>query len=96
MKNIYTLFTIIALCITNITFSQATASFNASVTIIQPIGITTTSDLSFANVDAKSGGEVTLSPNNMRTTIGAVVLSDGGIVSAASFEITGEPDILME
>tara|TARA_R100000935_G_C2830171_1_gene164586 strand:+ start:713 stop:1159 length:447 start_codon:yes stop_codon:yes gene_type:complete len=71
-------------------FAQATATFNASVTIIQPIGITTTSDLKFANVDAKNGGDVTLSPNSIRSTSGEVELSDGGIVSAASFEITGE------
>ncbi len=90
MKNLYILTAFIVLCSTNITFAQATATFNASVTIIQPIGITTTSDLKFANVDAKNGGDVTLSPNSIRTTSGEVELSDGGIVSAASFEITGE------
>lgn len=91
MKNISALILILSLCFSISVFSQATASFTASVTIIQPIGITTTSDLSFANVDAKNGGEITLSPNSIRTTSGEVALSDGGIVSAASFEITGEP-----
>lgn len=91
MKNICTLLTFTALCFTNIIFAQATASFNASVTIIQPIGISTTSDLSFANVDAKNGGTVVLAPNSSRTTSGGVELSDGVTGSAASFEITGEP-----
>ncbi len=90
MKNIYLLLTIIALCFTNIIFAQATANFSASVTIIQPIGITTISNLSFSNVDAKNGGEVTLTPNSTRTTNGDVELAEGGNVSAASFEITGE------
>ncbi|CAM4139543.1 DUF4402 domain-containing protein [Gillisia hiemivivida] len=90
MKNIHTLIGILTLCFSSMSFAQATATFNASVTIIQPIGITTTSDLKFANVDAKNGGEITLSPNSTRTTSGDVALSDGGIVSAASFEITGE------
>ncbi len=91
MKNLYILLTFSALCFSSMSFAQATATFSASVTIIQPIGITTTSDLKFANVDAKNGGEVTLSPNSTRTTSGEVQLSDSGIVSAASFEITGEP-----
>ncbi len=91
MKNIRTFIGILILCFSSSIFAQATASFNASVTIIQPIGITTTSDLKFANVDAKNGGEITLSPNNTRTTSGDVELADGGTVSAASFEITGQP-----
>ncbi|WP_034925414.1 DUF4402 domain-containing protein [Gillisia sp. CAL575] len=91
MKNINALILILLLCFSSMSFAQATATFNASVTIIQPIGITTTSDLKFANIDAKNGGEVTLSPNSTRSTAGEVLLSDGGTVSAASFEITGEP-----
>jgi len=90
MKNINALIQILLLCFSSMSFAQATATFNASVTIIQPIGITTTSDLKFANIDAKNGGEVTLSPNSTRTTSGEVELSDGGAVSAASFEITGQ------
>ena len=91
MKNIKTFIGILILCFSSTVFAQATASFNASVTIIQPIGITTTSDLKFANVDAKNGGDVTLTPNSTRTTSGEVELAEGGTVSAASFEITGEP-----
>lgn len=75
---------------TNLVLAQATANFNASVTIIQPTEITTTSDLSFARIDAKNGGEVTLSPDNRRTASGSVELCDGGNISAASFKVTGE------
>ncbi len=91
MKNVQTFIGILILCFSTSIFAQATASFNASVTIIQPIGITTTSDLKFANVDAKNGGDVTLSPNSTRSTSGEVELAEGGAVSAASFEVTGEP-----
>lgn len=90
MKNIYPILILLVLGFSNTARAQATATFTASVTIIQPIGITTTSHLNFANVDAKNGGEIILSPNSVRTTSGEVQLSDGGIVSAASFEITGE------
>lgn len=70
--------------------AQATASFTASVTIIQPIGITTTSNMNFAGLDAKSGGAVTLTPDNIRISKGGVELADGNQVSAAAFEVTGE------
>lgn len=76
---------------TTIALAQATANFTASVTIIQPIGITTTANLNFASVDAKSGGEVILTPDNTRISTGGVVLKEAGGLSAASFEITGEP-----
>lgn len=72
--------------------TSASASFTASVTIIQPIGITTTSQMNFANVDAQQGGAVVLSPDNTRSATGGVVLDDASQVSAAAFEITGEED----
>jgi hypothetical protein len=90
MKNLYTLLTFSALFFTNLIFAQATANFTASVTIIQPIGITTTSNMNFANVDARNGGLITLSPNNTRNSYGDVKLADDGSISAASFEVTGE------
>ena len=73
--------------------SQASASFTASVTIIEPIGITTTSNMNFANVDAKTGGTVILAPDNTRTTSGGVELEEATGVSAASFEVTGEQGV---
>lgn len=76
---------------TTVGLAQATASFTASVTIVQPIGITTTSNMNFANVDAKSGGEVILTPDNIRISNGGVELKEATGLSAASFEVTGEP-----
>lgn len=75
-------------------FSQAsaTANFTASATIIEPIGITTTSNMQFANIDARTGGAVILTPENTRITTGELVLADGGNVSAATFEVTGQTD----
>ncbi|GHA31098.1 hypothetical protein GCM10007103_10800 [Salinimicrobium marinum] len=70
--------------------TSATASFTASVTIIQPIGITTTSNMNFANLDAKDGGAVILTPENTRISTGGVSLEDDATVSAAAFEVTGE------
>ncbi len=70
--------------------TQATASFTASATIIQPIGITTTANMNFANLDAKSGGTVILTPESTRTSTGGVSLSDNTAISAAAFEVTGE------
>lgn len=91
MKNIQLLIAIFTLCFSNTIFAQATANFNASVTVIQPIGITTTSNLNFANVDASKGGELTLSPDTSISSTGGVALVDGGNASAASFEVTGAP-----
>lgn len=92
MQRLYTLLFIILLIGINSGFAQAsaTANFTASATIIQPIGITTTSNMKFANIDAKSGGAVILTPENTRITTGELALADGGNVSAATFIITGQ------
>lgn len=70
--------------------TQATANFTASVTIIEPIGITNTSDMNFAAIDAKGGGMVVLTPDNGRFASGGVQLADGTNVSAASFRVSGQ------
>ncbi|MEG9326716.1 DUF4402 domain-containing protein [Salinimicrobium catena] len=70
--------------------TQATATFTASVTIIEPIGITNTAEMNFAALDAKSGGSVILTPDNDRLASGGVELADGTNVSAASFRVTGQ------
>nr|WP_237690460.1 DUF4402 domain-containing protein [Salegentibacter tibetensis] len=71
---------------------QATANFTGSATIIQPIGITTTSNLNFASLDTRTGGDVILTPDNTRISSGGVELKDILNLSAATFEITGEQD----
>lgn len=90
-KNLTILFYILLLG-TSPLFSQtsATANFTASATIIQPIGITTTTSMQFANIDAKNGGAVILTPENTRITNGDLALAEGKTVSAATFEVTGQ------
>ena len=70
--------------------NSATASFTASVTIIEPVEIQNISDMNFANIDARQGGIVILNPDNSRSTIGDVKLDDSNTVSAAMFEVKGQ------
>ena len=92
MSRIYTLILFFSIITANSLFSQAsaTANFTASATIIQPIGITTTNNMQFANIDARNGGAVILTPENTRITNGDIELAEGGTVSAATFEVTGQ------
>lgn len=54
--------------------ASATANFTASATIIQPITLTTTSNMNFASIDAKIGGQIILTPDKACTSSGGVVL----------------------
>lgn len=69
---------------------SASASFTASVNIIEPISIKNTSNMNFASVDARNGGTVTLNPDHTRTTTGDVYLDNAANVSAAMFEVKGQ------
>lgn len=73
--------------------TSATASFTASATIIQPIGITTTANMNFAHIDAQEGGAVILTPQNTRSTTGGVALAGEENLSAATFVVTGQPGL---
>lgn len=90
MKALSLLMLFLIFCATAVGQTQATATFTASVTIIEPIGITNTSEMNFAAVDAKTGGTVVLTPENQRFASGGVQLADGTNVSAASFRVTGQ------
>ena len=92
MLRITILILFLSIITVNSLFSQAsaTANFTASATIIQPIGITTTNKMQFANIDARNGGAVILTPENTRITNGDIELAEGGTVSAATFEVTGQ------
>lgn len=70
--------------------ASASASFTASATIIEPIGITTTSNMNFANIDAGNGGIVIITPEHNRIAQGDIILAEGGMVSAATFLVTGK------
>ncbi len=93
MKNLIVIFGILVL---NASYSvqaqtSATANFTASATIIQPISITTTSDMNFANIDAKDGGQIILTPDNTRISTGGVELAGAENLSAATFTVSGQP-----
>ena len=90
MKRLILIFSLIFLSFSIEGMAQATANFTASVTIIQPIGITNTANMNFASLDAKSGGTIILNPDNTRISQGGVELADGNTVSAATFEVTGQ------
>ena len=72
-----------------------TATANVSATIVQPITITKTVDMSFGNVAVRvgTGGTVVLAPGGSRTTGGAggvTLPATPGTVAAASFTVSGD------
>lgn len=73
--------------------AQASATANASATIVTPISIARTAHMNFGNVavNATTAGTVELSPGGARTAAGGVTLpATAGTVSAASFTVSGE------
>lgn len=90
-KQNYLLFFLLSFCPNGIN-AQSTANFTASVTIVEPIGITTVSNMNFANIDAQGGGTVIISPENTREATGTVRLQNEEKLSAATFIVTGEQD----
>jgi hypothetical protein len=72
-------------------FAQVTGTANVSVTLITPIAISKTVDMSFGNVAVGSSpGTVILAPAGTRTATGGVTLPIvTGTVTAASFTVTG-------
>jgi hypothetical protein len=73
--------------------AQVTASSNISATIVQPITITKTVDLSFGNVavSAGTGGTVVVNAQtgNRSSTGGVTLPATAGTVTAASFDVAG-------
>lgn len=72
-------------------WSQATANFTASVTIVEPLKVTNLTNLNFSNVRAGSGGTVTMTADGMRNGFGGVELGEGATISPATFNIFGKP-----
>jgi hypothetical protein len=70
--------------------TSATATFIASVNIIEPIQIETTSHMNFADVDAQAGGKVVLNPDNSRSAMGGAILKNNSTASAATFIVKGQ------
>lgn len=72
--------------------AQQTATAAATATIISPIAITKTADLSFGNIVAGSStGAVTVSTAGARSKTGGVTLPTAtpGTINAAAFNVTG-------
>lgn len=68
----------------------ASATGNATATVIAPIAISNTADLAFGKFAASTGGTVVMSPASGRTATSAVVLSTVTPGAAASFNVTGD------
>lgn len=74
------------------TVAQDSATASSSATIVAPIAIAKTVDMSFGNVAVgTSAGTVVLAPGGTRTLTGGVTLPGAaGTVAAAAFDVTGE------
>jgi hypothetical protein len=71
----------------------ASATATASAKIYQPISIAKASDLNFgAMIATPTAGTVRLDPAGVRTASGGAVLASAAGVSAASFDVAGEPN----
>jgi hypothetical protein len=71
----------------------ATATAPSTSTVIVPIAIAKTADLTFGKLAAGgTAGSVTVSPNGARSFSGGTT-TGGGTSSAAQFNVTGEPGL---
>jgi hypothetical protein len=95
MKNLITLIAAVVLVsVTATVNAQVTGTATGSATVITPISILKTADMSFGNlaVSPTISGTVTLTPAGIRTTDGAggvVLPAANGTVAAASFTVSG-------
>lgn len=93
MKNLFRFLTvlIIGLAFSASVYGQATATANASATIVGPISLTRTAHMNFGNVAVgASSGTVVLTPEGTRSATGGVTLpASTGTVGAAAFTVGG-------
>lgn len=68
----------------------ATANASSAGTVVTPINITKSKDLSFGKFAAGTGGTVTVSTSGANSVTGAVVLLSSGTTTAAQFDVSGE------
>lgn len=82
---------VLGLAFSAATYAQASATANASATIVGPIAISRTAHMNFGNVAVSTAaGTVVLAPAGTRSTTGGVTLpATTGTVSAATFTVTG-------
>lgn len=82
---------IVMIGFTAVTFGQGvSATANASATIITPIAISKTTDMSFGNIAVgAAGGTVVLSTASARSATGDVSFQAAPAGTAAAFDVTG-------
>ncbi|MBC9914583.1 DUF4402 domain-containing protein [Chitinophaga varians] len=94
MKKVLSLLAIVSVIFAGKAVAQtsATATANASATVITPIAIAKTLDLNFGVLASSPiPGTLKISPAGVRTTTGGVsTLSTTGTVTPAIFSVTGE------
>jgi hypothetical protein len=69
----------------------ADGTASATGTVVQPIAITPSTNLSFGSFAAGSSGTVSVSTSGQRAVTGGVVVVGAASASAARFNITGAP-----
>ena len=75
-------------------FSQASITAQAFAEVISALTATETSQLNFGKFSPEvQGGKVIVTPDGIRSTNGAVILS-GGIAKSGIFYITGTPEAM--
>ncbi|TKC05730.1 DUF4402 domain-containing protein [Pedobacter polaris] len=96
MKNLFTFLgtAFLSVAFATSSFAQVSATANASATIVTPISIVKTVDMSFGNIATNGAvGTVVLPAIGARTFTGGVTLpATTGTVSAASFTLGGTDD----
>ena len=70
----------------------ASDTAQASGTVIEPIAIVKSADLSFGEFAPGAGGTVTVSTSGARTNSGVILSTIGSAPTAARFDVTGEAD----
>jgi len=92
MKKINSLIMIIMIAVSTGAVAQESATASSSATIVAPIAISKSVDMSFGTVAVDAtAGTVVLAPGGTRTFTGGVTLpGTTGTVTAAAFDVTGE------
>jgi hypothetical protein len=88
----YILLLFVILSFSSKAFSQATVTAQAFAEVISALTATETSQLNFGKFSPEvHGGQVIVTPDGIRSTIGSVLLS-GGTANSGIFYITGAPE----
>jgi hypothetical protein len=88
----YLLLLLVILSFSSKAFSQASVTAQAFAEVISALTATETSQLNFGKFSPEvHGGQVIVTPDGIRSTIGSVLLS-GGTANSGIFYITGAPE----